>query len=97
MRSGNCDALVKLLKNERSNNCEACKKWDLLIQVRLEKIRPSAVANTEKHINMTNERPRGIKNGMTRWEEYMSISINSHFWCQTGDLTPNPRAMSLIG
>ena len=88
--------LVKLLKNERSNNCEACNKWDLLIQVRLEKIRPSAVANTEKHINMTNEMPRGIKNGMTRWEEYMSISINRHFWCQTGDLTPNPRAMSLI-
>ena len=62
--------LVKLLKNERSNNCEACNKWDLLIQVRLEKIRPSAVANTKKHIYMTNERPRGIKNGMTRWEEY---------------------------
>ena len=34
--------------------------------MRHEKIRPSAVANTEKHINMTNERPRGIKNGMTR-------------------------------
>ena len=71
--------LVKLLKNERSNNCEACNKWDLLIQVRLEKIRPSAVANTEKQ--MTNERPRGTKNGMTRSEEYMSISINRHFWC----------------
>ena len=38
---------------------QACDKWDLLIQtVRHEKIRPSAVANTEKHINMTNERPR---------------------------------------
>ena len=74
--------LVKLLKNERCNNSEACNKWDLLIQtVRHEKIRPSAVANTEKHINMTNERPRGIKNGMTRWEKYMSISINRHFWC----------------
>ena len=64
---------------------------------RHEKIRPSAVANTEKHINMTNERPRGIKNGMTRWDgRNMSISINRHFWCETGDLTPNPRAMSLI-
>ena len=64
--------LVKLLKNERCNNSEACNKWDLLIQtVRHEKIRPSAVANTEKHINMTNERPRGIKNGMTRWEKYV--------------------------
>ena len=61
--------LVKLLKNERSNNCEACNKWDLLIQtVRLEKIRPSAMANTEKHINMTNERPRGIKNGNDKVE-----------------------------
>ena len=45
--------LVKLLKNERSNNCEACNKWDLLIQVRLEKIRPSAVANT---VNQNNDR-----------------------------------------
>ena len=24
--------LVKLLKNERCNNSEACNKWDLLIQ-----------------------------------------------------------------
>ena len=30
--------LVKLLKNERCNNSEACNKWDLLIQtVRHEK------------------------------------------------------------
>ena len=40
---------VKLLKNERCNNSEVCNKWDLLIQtVRHEKIRPSAVANTEQ-------------------------------------------------
>ena len=44
---------------------------DSNLTVRHEKIRPSAVANTEKHINMTNERPRGIKNGMTRWEKYV--------------------------